>query len=376
MKNILIFILLAALTSIKAQVIIGDAVGTATTKTSVLLEFAKNQNKGIIVPYVRTLPTASALVGGSIILDATTALTARMRYYNAKISTWVDLSGQDANLSTPVDFLTSQPTMTAPTTAHVIIGDATSTADGVLVLESISKAMVLPTVTDVQNIPSPSPGMMVYVSGVSPSFNKRMAVFNGTKWSFWQTDVPTVKSLTNRIWMDRNLGALQVATSSTDAASYGYLYQWGRFTDGHQDKTSPTTATLSTTDVPGNGNYITPNSTPFDWRSQTNDDLWQRVNGINNPCPTGFRLPTQAEWTTELATWSSQNATGAFNSFLKLPVPQYRSFDGSIVPATGVYWSSTVNGTSVRYMLIDSTHDDLNSSGVRALGSSVRCIKD
>lgn len=38
---------------------------------------------------------------------------------------------------------------------------------------------------------------------------------------------------TGKVWMDRNLGASQVATSSTDANSYGDLYQWGRAKDGH-----------------------------------------------------------------------------------------------------------------------------------------------
>ena len=36
-----------------------------------------------------------------------------------------------------------------------------------------------------------------------------------------------ILSPTGKIWMDKNLGATQVATSSTDAASYGDLYQWG-----------------------------------------------------------------------------------------------------------------------------------------------------
>ena len=36
--------------------------------------------------------------------------------------------------------------------------------------------------------------------------------------------VSTVLSTTGKIWMDRNLGASQVATSLTDAASFGDLY--------------------------------------------------------------------------------------------------------------------------------------------------------
>lgn len=184
MKNIFVIILLAMMSGAQAQVIIGDATGTAADKTSVLLEFAAGQNKGIIVPYVRSLPTSNALVGGSIILDATTPTLARMKYYNG--TTWIDLSGQDGNLVSPIDYLTIQPDATvAPETAasKTIIGASSSPADGVLVLESNTKAMVLPTVLDVQNIPSPSPGMMVYVNKTGA---KRLAVFNGTKWSFWK----------------------------------------------------------------------------------------------------------------------------------------------------------------------------------------------
>ena len=181
MKKVIFTLLIASFSFANAQVILGDAVGTATNKTSVLLDFAANQNKGIIVPYVRTLPTGTALVGGAIILDATTATTARVKFYNE--TAWVDLSGQNADVTTA---LAKQPTGITETNAKAIIGATSSTADGVLVLESNTKAMVLPTVADVQNIPSPSPGMMVYVAGVSPTFYKRLAVFNGSKWSFWK----------------------------------------------------------------------------------------------------------------------------------------------------------------------------------------------
>ena len=182
MKKLIIILFLAGVSFTNAQVIIGDAVGTATTKTSVLLEFANTNNKGIIVPYVRSLPTGAALVGGSIVLDATIPISARMKFYNG--TSWVDLSGQDANvISSMLNQLTG---ISEATSAKAIIGAATSSADGVLVLESNTKAMVLPTVGKVGDIPSPSPGMMVYVKGVSPNFNKRLAVYNGNKWSFWK----------------------------------------------------------------------------------------------------------------------------------------------------------------------------------------------
>lgn len=40
--------------------------------------------------------------------------------------------------------------------------------------------------------------------------------------------------------MDRNLGVSRIATSSTDSEAYGDLYQWGRLSDGHEKRTSPT----------------------------------------------------------------------------------------------------------------------------------------
>ena len=92
--------------------------------------------------------------------------------------------------------------------------------------------------------------------------------------------------------MDRNLGANQVATSSTDANAYGDLYQWGRGNDGHQCRNSSTTSTLSSSDTPPNSNFILSPNAPYDWRTTQNNNLWQGVNGTNNPCPTGFRIPT------------------------------------------------------------------------------------
>jgi len=183
---------------------------------------------------------------------------------------------------------------------------------------------------------------------------------------------------TGEVWMDRNLGASQVATSSTDAAAYGDLYQWGRAADGHESRTSGTTSTLSTTDDPGHGDFITNGSSPYDWRNPQNDNLWQGVSGTNNPCPGGYRLPTEAEWEAERASWSSNNAAGAFASPLKLPVAGYRhSSDGSLgyVGSGGYYWSSTVDGTRSRSLSFGSSNAFV-SSNYRALGFSVRCLKD
>jgi uncharacterized protein (TIGR02145 family) len=185
-----------------------------------------------------------------------------------------------------------------------------------------------------------------------------------------------INPTTGKIWMDRNLGASEVATSSTDAASYGDLYQWGRFTDGHQIRTSNTTTTLSSSNIPGHGNFILVSTSPYDWRSPQADYLWQGP--WNNPCPTGYRLPTDVEWNAERLSWSTNNTAGAFASPLKLPLAGFRYYgDGSFigVGSTGYYWSSTVDGTISRYLYFDGSYASV-SSNRRALGHSVRCIKD
>jgi uncharacterized protein (TIGR02145 family) len=185
---------------------------------------------------------------------------------------------------------------------------------------------------------------------------------------------------TGKIWMDRNLGASQVATSSTDVNSYGDLYQWGRFADGHQCRTSPTTANLSSTDQPGHGDFIlAPNILPYDWRSPQNLNLWQGVNGINNPCPSGYRLPTNSELDAERISWSSNDAAGAFASPLKLPMAGYRFYsNGSLssVGTSGAYWSSTIVSLYASFLYFFSSSPAYMNDDGRALGGSVRCLKD
>lgn len=188
----------------------------------------------------------------------------------------------------------------------------------------------------------------------------------------------TVTSPTGRVWMDRNLGASRVATAYNDSAAYGDLYQWGRGADGHEKRTSPTTTTLSSSDTPGHGSFITTSSSPNDWRNARNNNLWQGVSGVNNPCPSGFRLPTEAEWQAERLTWSTNNRAGAFASPLKLVSAGYRSFVGGSINSAGsegFYWSSSVDASYSRYLYFGNDYANTYNDD-RAYGDSVRCIAD
>lgn len=173
-----------------AQVIISGTTGTAANTTSVLLDFKSGENKGIILPYVRTMSAtpATAVEPGTILVDASTGTAAAVKYYapgtsQTNVNGWVDLSnGNRANLTSPTDYMAKQPSTTELANARAIIGAASSTAKGgVLVLESTTKAMMLPQVAKTDDIINPAPGMMVYIT--TP--NKRLAVFNGAKWTYW-----------------------------------------------------------------------------------------------------------------------------------------------------------------------------------------------
>jgi uncharacterized protein (TIGR02145 family) len=190
------------------------------------------------------------------------------------------------------------------------------------------------------------------------------------------SQVSTVtNAITGRTWMDRNLGASQVATSLTDSASYGSLYQWGRLTDGHELSNSSTTTIVSTLNNPGHSNFIIGSD---DWITPSNDLLWQGVNGINNPCPNGFRLPTEAEWEAERLSWTSNDAAGAFASVLKLPIAGARSRMTGAIGNVGTfagYRSSDLNGVESRNLGI-SLGVAMMGNRARADGNCVRCIQD
>jgi hypothetical protein len=186
------------------------------------------------------------------------------------------------------------------------------------------------------------------------------------------TTVVDITGPSGRVWMDRNLGATQAALSSTDELSYGDYYQWGRAKDGHESSTSNTRSTMATSATPGHGDFIvTPSWTDF----AGEDNLWQ--SGLNDPCPTGYRIPTEVELQNEFDQFSSTYVDDAFLE-LKLPLAGNRSYSNgnfSNVGSWGYYWSSTVSSTKANGMNFTENSAFIKNIP-RAFGFSVRCIKD
>ena len=272
--------------------------------------------------------------------------------------------------------------------AQVGIGTATPNASSVLDVSSTTKGFLPPrmTTTERDAISSPAQGLMIFctdcgANGEPQYYNSAWINLSGTSGSCGlviTTVVDVTNPTTGKIWMDRNIGATQAATSWSDVWSFGDLYQWGRRSDGHQCRNSVTTTKLSSADIPAHGYFISGSNLLYDWRSTQNTNLWQGVNGINKPCPSGYRIPTEAELDAERANWSSNAAAGAIASPLKLPPAGYRAFsNGSLnnVGTDGYYWSSTVSGTNSRYLSFSSGGAFMNDF-YRSFGFSVRCIKN
>lgn len=191
----------------------------------------------------------------------------------------------------------------------------------------------------------------------------------------------TVVGANNKCWLDRNLGAAQVATSATDANAYGDLFQWGRSGDGHQSRTTFNALGPIPNMFPNSPFFIVnpSNSGGFnDWLTPPNSSLW--VNGgTNNPCPGGFKVPSAAEWTDEVNSWTS--STGVFDTPLKLTYPGTRSATDGLIQGVGVvagYWSSSPasNFSSYLYLSNQINVNQVTNFGSRGTGQTVRCIRN
>jgi len=263
-----------------------------------------------------------------------------------------------------------------------IIKDPHSSA--ALDVQTTTKGFLPPCLSQSERdaISNPATGLVIFNTTTNC-----LNFFNGIYWyeTCGSPNPGTVfNPVTGKTWMNRNLGASQVATSSTDAAAYGDLYQWGRATEGHESRISGTTTTIATTAVPMAGNtwdglfIIVAPVSPWDWLTPQDNTLWQGVSGTNNPCPAGFRLPTGSEWEAERLSWATNNAAGAFGSPLKLALGGYRSHISGVVNSVGglgYHFSSTAYSITVGSIYFTSSGA---STGMdrRAHGFSVRCIQD
>jgi uncharacterized protein (TIGR02145 family) len=402
-KNILIALLFGSCFMLQAQ----TGIGTPSPDPSAVLEL-KSTSRGFLPPRLTTTQR-NAIVSPATGLMIYNATKNCLEWYDGTV--WYsgcgiqESSGGSAVVSGYSCATASAGTMTTGTAVSGVTQTITATVvtTGTYTITAIANGVSFAgsgvfTATGAQNIVLTATGTPIaaqtssFILSIIPNCSFSRVITAAVANAICDGSVPTVvvpiTSTTGKIWMDRNLGATRAGTSVNDYEAYGCLYQWGRGNDGHASITwtsatagtpvNGTTATLATTDSPGNTLFITNNTAPRDWRSPQNDNLWQGVAGVNNPCPTGYRVSTNAELTAEVTAYGITNYTTAYASPHKFVVAGNRYYNDASFSTPGYYgyyWSSTVNATyaTVRYFTSGSTASDIN---FRAFGFSVRCLKD
>ncbi|KQS89868.1 T9SS type A sorting domain-containing protein [Chryseobacterium sp. Leaf394] len=240
--------------------------------------------------------------------------------------------------------------------------------------------------TKVKRITIPSPSSNSSCNNTDPGTNVGdlgCVTFNYKGQSVTYT---TVRGADGKIWLQQNLGSSQVATSLSDADSYGDLFQWGRWDDGHQVRNS-STANAPSPNSPNGLNSSSSFILGSWWGGNDLNDQWtatsNSVTAVNgaDPCKAvgpNWQMPSQADWTAVKNAEGINNPATAYESKLKLPAGGNRSFtDGSFgfVGQRGYFWSSTPTGLGAKYLYVGTTIGNPSAGAPRGQGSSVRCIK-
>ncbi len=218
--------------------------------------------------------------------------------------------------------------------------------------------------------------------------------------------------VTGRVWLDRNLGASRVCQSIDDKQCYGDYYQWGRGADGHEKPNSSISTTQldisywnSNFSYTDSSDFITPDGSnsqyvsAYDWADydyyadEARLSFWNKTDG-SGICPKGFRVPSKDELQDELihsikssgengnVYSEDENATSAFNSFLKIPSAGKRKESGELIGQGQVTYLYANSVHRLRGEWVWQYYASTYNSSVdyyhyyKAQGIPVRCISD
>ncbi len=201
---------------------------------------------------------------------------------------------------------------------------------------------------------------------------------------------------------------------------YGLLYQWGRkYGQGYDGEDPEPALANEQLSYAANGSSYAHKNTfyigYFNWLKTKDDYLWyNNTSGATttktdyDPCPAGWRVPTNAEllslvsgltsgYVSAPGQWKGSSEDSNHSGLpgfwfygqkespsdtdakVFFPAVGYRSYyDGSADDrgCCGYYWSSSVNDSNAWFLFFDNNGDVYSRSIYRAFGHSVRCVKD
>ncbi|CAA7194337.1 FISUMP domain-containing protein [Chryseobacterium potabilaquae] len=231
-------------------------------------------------------------------------------------------------------------------------------------------------VYNVTGTPAAAIAMTIPITFGSQSCNVNKTVMN-------DQDGTVVMCGSTKAWSLYNIGADTSANPYIPVKElHGNYYQWG------------TNIVVADADTPA-GNIIgwnpSLNQPDSSWNSGTEASP---VKTANDPCPTGFRIPTRAEYNT-LMNNNSLGQIGSYGSnatnygfartytcggkMIIFPAAGMRHVSGGSLymrGALGFYWTSTENISNAYSMVFDTPPSVVLTGYSRAYAQSVRCVAE
>lgn len=178
-------------------------------------------------------------------------------------------------------------------------------------------------------------------------------------------------------WAPVNVGATRIPISASDTYGRGNFYQWGR-----ADATNPGCTVWNgpqSSTTPNNNVFYKVSTERWDWLSSVNNSLWN--NGKNDPCPSGYRVPTKSELDALVGTHTSSNGSVRITSSVSGSPSLVIPLSGRLMNATGNldgashYWTCTASDVYVSAIYIKGSQI-LTTVDYKSFAFPVRCVRN